>query len=188
MKKTAGANFGGISDAAVQARTGRSWREWFSLLDKAGAEKKKMNHTEIAAHLHNKLRCPEWWNQMVAVGYEQARGLRKKHQTPTGFSISSSRTIGVPLAKLFAAWQNDKARRRWLKGAALIINKATPKKSLRANWDGGRSRVDILFYGRGAAKSRVAADHSKLASAKEAARMKAYWAQNLDRLKGFLEP
>ena len=38
-----------MSDAAVQAKTGKTWPEWFAVLDKAGAA--KMTHKEIAAHL-----------------------------------------------------------------------------------------------------------------------------------------
>ena len=40
---------------------------------------------------------------MVTVGYEQARGLRKKHQRPEGFQVSASRTVAVPIAVAFAA-------------------------------------------------------------------------------------
>ena len=28
-----------MSDEAVKAKTGKSWKEWFALLDKAGAKK-----------------------------------------------------------------------------------------------------------------------------------------------------
>jgi hypothetical protein len=64
----------GISDAAVQAKTGKTWPEWLALLDRAGA--RKMNHQEIASYLHDELGCSGWWSQMVTVGYEQARGMR----------------------------------------------------------------------------------------------------------------
>ncbi len=32
-----------MSDAAVQAKTGKNWRQWFEILDAAGA--RKMDHT-----------------------------------------------------------------------------------------------------------------------------------------------
>src|SRR5215469_1117257 len=64
------------SDEAVKAKTGKVWAEWFKILDKAGA--KKMPHKEIALYLYEKQKLPAWWCQMVAVGYEQERGLRQK--------------------------------------------------------------------------------------------------------------
>ncbi len=81
----------GIGDAAVQAKTGKTWAQWCQVLDRAGA--RKMNHTAIATYLYDELGVPGWWCQMVAVGYEQARGLREKHQTPTGYEISVSKTL-----------------------------------------------------------------------------------------------
>jgi hypothetical protein len=39
-----------ISDESVLKATGRSWNEWYSILNKAGA--KKMEHKEIARNFH----------------------------------------------------------------------------------------------------------------------------------------
>jgi|GEM_PF-4858550 len=38
---------------------------------------------------------------MVAVGYEQARGLRQKNQSAQGFQVTSSKTVAVPVARLY---------------------------------------------------------------------------------------
>jgi hypothetical protein len=61
-----------LSDAAVQAKTGKTWQEWFAVLDAAGA--RAMDHQSIAAYSYQQLRLPGWWAQMVTVAYEQARG------------------------------------------------------------------------------------------------------------------
>jgi hypothetical protein len=37
--KRAAANYGGISSAAVKKATGRTWSQWLTLLDQAGARK-----------------------------------------------------------------------------------------------------------------------------------------------------
>ena len=50
-----------MSDAAVQAKTGKTWKEWFAILDRAGA--RKMAHKEIAAYLYRELQVPAWWSQ-----------------------------------------------------------------------------------------------------------------------------
>jgi len=175
----------GISDTAVAAKTGKTWTEWLRTLDQEGA--RRMTHREIARHLRLKHGLPSWWTQMVTVGYERLRGRRKKGQTPEGFSISANRTVAVPVARLFSAWNNPKERRGWLRGDRLEISTATPCKSLHAAWGAGRSRVAVMFYPKGAKKSSVAVDHTKLAGAKEAAKMRAYWAKQLDSLQTHLE-
>ena len=71
-----------ISDSAVQAKTGKSWKQWFAILDAAGAM--EMSHTDIARNLRENQNVPAWWSQMVANTYEQARGMRQKHQVPAG--------------------------------------------------------------------------------------------------------
>src|SRR4051794_4569208 len=108
--------YAGISSDAVRAKTGRTWKEWFAVLDKAGAG--AWPHKDIARHLHDKCDCPDWWSQMVTVGYEQARGLRVRHQKCDGeFSASVSKTLSVPVSALFAAWNEPKLRAKWLAGA-----------------------------------------------------------------------
>ncbi|MFB3922125.1 MAG: SRPBCC domain-containing protein [Terriglobia bacterium] len=182
MKRASeGDEFARIGSEAVKAKTGRTWAEWFKLLDATGA--RKFSHKEIATLLYKKHKLPAWWSQMVTVGYEQARGLRQKHQKPEGFEISSSRTLDVPAAKAFAAWLDESVRRRWLKNFAFTVRKATPHKSLRITWVDGKTSVSVNFYPKGDGKCQVAAQHSKLADAKQAARMKKYWAEQLDKLK-----
>ena len=175
----------GISDQAVRGKTGKTWSEWFAILDKAGA--KKMNHTEIATYLYDKLKVPGWWCQMVAVGYEQARGLRKEHETSMGFQSSVSKTIGVPVSTLYKAWQDEKTRNRWLSKAPMTIRKATPNKSIRVAWDGDISNMDVRFYPKGSDKSQVVVDQTKLKSAADVPRMKKFWGEKLGKLQKMLE-
>jgi uncharacterized protein YndB with AHSA1/START domain len=173
----------GISSAAVENATGRGWREWLRVLDAAGA--RRMLHKEIAAYLHSEHSVPPWWSQMVTVGYEQARGMREKHQKSDGYSAGSSRTIGAPVSALYRAWHDGRTRSRWL-GADLDVRKATPERSMRITWAGG-TNVEVNFASKGAGKSHVSVQHGKLPSAREVARMKAFWTEALDRLKSTLE-
>jgi hypothetical protein len=174
-----------MSDKSVKERTGKLWADWFKILDKAGA--KKWPHREIAAYLTHKQKVGPWWGQMISVSYEQARGLREKFQKCDGeFSASCSRTIAAPLAKAYAAWTEEKLRKRWLPGAQVEITTATPGKYVRAKWNGD-SRLSVGFISKGAAKTQVAVDHGKLANSKECARMKSYWFDALNRLQEILE-
>ena len=176
-----------FSDEAVSAKTGKTWPQWFAILDQAGA--KKWSHKAIVNHLNQEHGVGSWWQQMVTVAYEQARGLRAKHQKPDGYEISGSKTIAVPMATLFKAWLDEKIRHRWLPDAdtGFTIRKATPNKSIRIIWVDGQTRVDVNFYPKGNDKSQVALNHGKLKNAKEAAAKKAYWAEQLERLKNQLE-
>ena len=183
MEKTKKA--AGISDEAVARATGKTWGEWLQVLDAAGA--KKMSHKEIAKLLHDKLKCPPWWSQMVTVGYEQARGRREKHQKPNGYSVSGSKTIAVPVDQLFAAWSDAKSRRRWLGAEKLAVRKSTANKSIRATWGDGTTSVEFNFYVKGDHKSQVTVQHDKLADADLAEKMKTFWRDVLVNVKVQLE-
>jgi len=173
-----------MSDEAVESKTGKKWSRWFKHLDAAGG--KKMTHQQIVAHLSDKHEVRPWWTQMIAVTYEQARGLRQVHEKPEGYEISVSRTIEAPVSKAFKAWTDDKLRQKWLP-ANLTIRKATPNKSLRITWEDGPTSVAAAFAPKGTGKCQVVAQHSKLTNAKAAAKMKKFWGEALDQLKASLE-
>jgi hypothetical protein len=173
-----------VGDEVLRARTGKTWEEWFPILDKAGA--KKMNHLEIFNVLQEKFKVPGWWAQMVAVGYEHSRGLRQIYESCGGFSANVSRTLAIGVNPLFAACADDKKRATWLKGDSLVISTARPGKTIRGAWNGA-SRLEIRFYPKGMAKTQVVIDHMKLSSGSEVEKMKAFWAEKLERLREFAE-
>lgn len=173
-----------MSDDAVQAKTGKTWDQWFALLDAAGA--RSMNHKEIVAYLAREHGVGPWWQQTVTVNYEQARGMREKHQTPSGWQANANRTVNVPVSRLFEAWCDEEQRRLWLPVSGMTIRKATPDKSLRITWGDG-SNVDVNLYSKGDAKSQVSIEHGKLSGAEAVAQSKDYWKQALDRLQTLLK-
>jgi len=182
MAKAASAkNTDRISDDAVKKATGKTWTQWFAVLDKSGA--RKLPHPEIARLIYTKHKCPGWWSQMVTVAYERERGMREKYETPSGYQVSRSATIAVPVARLFEAWQDKRTRRRWLKDPAFVLRKAMPNKSMRITWADGKTNLEVNFYAKGAHKSQVTVQHTKLADAKEVERKRAYWTGALEQLK-----
>lgn len=170
-----------MSDEAVQAKTGKNWKQWFAVLDKAGA--KKMTHKEIARYLSEEQGVAPWWCQMVTVIYEQQSGRRQNHEKPNGFQISVSRTLSAPVAKVYRSFAVEKERSAWLGVDGLHVRKATPNKSMRVTWKDEKTSLEINFYSKGADKSQVVVQHSKLANASAAAKMKTYWGKALDRLR-----
>ena len=173
-----------ISDEAVEAKTGKNWAEWFSILDSAGAQ--EMSHKQIVAYLSEQHQVGPWWQQAVTVAYEQARGLRDRHEMPSGYQISRSKTIPVSMDRLFTAWQDEKRRASWLPDPGFAIRKVTPNKSMRVDWEDGSTSLDIHFYEKGPGKSQVTVQHNKLEDAQQADQMKAYWSDALDRLNQYL--
>ncbi len=181
-KSAAAAKWNGISSEAVQKATGKPWSEWLELLDKDGVA--TLPHKDIATHIRAKYGVGDWWCQMVTVGYEQARGLRVKHQTATGYVANLSKTLPVTMAAAFRAITDDKQRAKWLK-EPLTISKATPHKSVRIAWeDGSRVAVGLLDKtGKGGEpKTQVVFQHEKLKTVGAVKSSKAFWATAADRL------
>jgi len=168
-----------MSDAAVATKTGRTWAEWFRLLDAAGA--RRMPHREIARRLRDKHRLASWWSQTVTVEYERARGRRAILQTATGFVAGVSRTFEASAGALYKAWTDPRLRARWLRPAKLTVTTARRNKLVRIAWPDG-TRTEAAFHRRGAARCQVAVQHSKLRGARSVAAMKKFWKAALDRL------
>ncbi|MGB8326259.1 MAG: hypothetical protein WCE48_01635 [Steroidobacteraceae bacterium] len=169
-----------IGAAAVKAKTGRDWPEWFTLLDRAGAA--QLAHRDIAALMSRRYRVGPWWGQMITVAYEQARGRRRLHEKPTGFEISVSRTFVAPVERAFAAWTDAALRRRWLRASKLAVHRATAPKSVRATWIDGSKSISVGFLPRGPGRCQVSVQQGKLVGAAAAARQKAFWKAALERL------
>lgn len=174
-----------LSDHSVRAKTGKTWSEWFAILNAAGAD--KLTHQEIVAHLaHEHSVGNWWWWQMVTNTYEKEIGRRQLHEMPDGYQVGASRTYAASVEALFNAWQDDALRLRWLPEADFTVTKATPGKSLRIAWSDG-SRVEVLLYAKGAGKAQMTVQQSKLPSAETADAAKAAWSAALGRLEGVVE-
>jgi hypothetical protein len=168
----------GMSDASVKKATGCTWQNWVKALDKMGAAEKP--HREIAT-LVASFGTPSWWTQTVTVGYERIRGLRVKGQLRSGaYQTTKSRTVNVPLARLYTAFSDARTRARWLDAKA-TIKSASPKKRVRLVWDDGTAAI-VGFYTKGPAKSFVAVEHVKLPSQAAAQAKKKAWTEALERL------
>jgi hypothetical protein len=168
------------SDEAIRERTGRGWEAWFDLLDSWGAL--GMKHRDIARRVAAELEIdPLAWNaQAITASYERTRGLRVAGQKEDGFSITASKTVAVPVERLYDAFfatADDRLRERTV----------TRPKSARFDWGDDGSRVHVTFDAKDDAKSRVVVEHARLSDADEAERMKTFWRERLVELKGRLD-
>jgi len=182
-KKIDYAALAGMADAKIKERTGRNWSEWVVALDAFGAKAKP--HRDIARYVHS-IGVPDWWAQTVTVGYERIRGLRAIGQRRGGsWETTKSKTIAVPVAKLFDAFANARTRKRWLGDVKLTVRSATKPKAMHITWD-DKTSVDIGFFPKGDAKSSVAVAHVKLPSKADAGEKKQFWSEKLDALASLL--
>ena len=165
--------------------TGKTWDEWFPILDAWGANEK--THTEIARYVSQEHGVPGWWSQAVTVAYEQARGMRLKYERPDGFSVTASKTIAVPVDVLFDAFVDDVRRKEWLADGSMSLRTAQPDRSARFDWEDGSTRVNVGFTEKGPSKSSVAVAHERLPDADEAETAKARWKARLIDLKASVE-
>ena len=174
-----------VSDAAVEAKTGKRWRQWFDRLDQAGA--RSWDHKTIAKSLHEDYGLTFWWAQTVTVGYEQAVGLRAKHEMPDGYQIQRQRVAAVSDDTAWRAIADPALRKLWVPEVAEagLRRQRDEKRQLHLDWDGfesERGRILIGVLPKGESKCSVGVMHSKLTSAEAAEAAKAFWAERLDRL------
>jgi hypothetical protein len=173
-----------MSDAAVKAKTGKDWTRWFAILDAAGAA--AFDHRAIVDVVSKKHDAPGWWRQMIAVEYERARGLRARHETTSGYSVSVSKTIAAGVSKVYAATAQVQKRKRWFPAGALAVSSQTEDKYFRGSWRAA-ARIEFGFYAKGRGKAQIAVQINKLAKASDVERERAAWKAAFIKLASILE-
>jgi hypothetical protein len=175
------------SDDAIRDRTGRGWEEWFDLLDDWGAAERP--HREVARWVAEQQGVDPlaWGAQAVTFSYERTRGLRAAGEHADGFAITATKTVAVPVDRLYDAFVDEALRAKWLPDDELRVRTATKPKSARFDWGEGDTRVNVTFIAKGEAKSTAALQHARLPDAQEAERMKAFWRDGVATLKAVLE-
>jgi len=168
----------------VKAKTGKTWSQWFSALDKAGAA--KLDHKAIATLLSKQHGIPGWWCQMVTVEYERSRGLREPHQKGDGFSVGVSKTIAVSLPELYEATANASQRKKWFPKGTFDLSSQTPNKYFRGAWNGS-ARLEFGFYAKGEGKSQIALQVNKLAKKADVEAEREAWKAAVTKLQAMLE-
>ena len=169
----------GMADAKLRAATGKTWDDWFRILDAwSGAER---THRDIARWLSAEHGVPGWWAQTVTVGYERARGMRERNQTTRGFEVGVQRTVRAPIARVEAAFTQTRQRNRWIDAGTL---RPRPRKPSRAAADfdlEDGSRATAYLVDKGDATT-VQMTHTKLTGSRDVAARRAYWKEHLQAL------
>lgn len=177
----------GMSEAAILKGTGRSWDEWFRILDAWDAT--SHTHTEIARHVNTELGVDGWWSQSVTVGYERARGRRAPNQRPEGFEVSISKTVAIPPLEAWRAFVEPRRRATWL-DLPMRMRTGTRTMGRSAQFDvpSEGTRVNAYFDAKGDDRCVVTVTHVKLADATDVASHRAAWKVRLGRLAELATP
>jgi len=167
----------GISSDALIARTGRSWEEWLLALDRAGA--RRLTRKAIATMVGQRFRLGPWWQQVIAIGYQQARGLGARPRATGGYQVSARKTISAPARELFRYWSDARRRKTWLPHQALTITAKAPRRTIRAAWGAGTERLEVTLTPRPGGKTQVIVTHRRLPTPAAAARARLFWRARL---------
>ena len=195
------------SDAAVKKATGKTWQQWFKLIDGA-KDLDKTNHKEVAGWLYTKHIKSGWWSQCITVGYEYERGLRTVGETKdVGFEIGVQKTFLLSAAKAWQLITSPKGVKLWLgdppaggqkltlkpkakyqtrDGTTGEIRSLKKPERLRFTWQpNGRSQPTTAQISLIPAKDKTAIHfhHEKLADTKERDKMRKHWNQVLNKLQ-----
>jgi hypothetical protein len=173
----------GMSDEAIARGSGKSWDEWFAILDAWDAVEK--THTEIARYLSEDLGVDGWWAQGVTVGYERARGMRKVNETLKGFSGNASKTVPVPIEQLYAAFLDESLRDQWLEPGTLTLRTAQENRSARFDIKSG-GILEIWFTAKSDTKSSAALGTNGLLDQESLEAWRSFWKERLSRLAKLL--
>jgi hypothetical protein len=169
-----------MRDAAIKAKTGKDWAEWFAALDKAGAA--KLDHAAIATIARDTLGAGAWYGQMVAVSYERARGIRVANQKCDGeFSVSVTKVMPVSLPRLFAV----ATKGGWFPKGSFEETSRTKDKYWRGKWK-KTGKLAIGFTAKGAGKAQIAIDSGYLAGPDVVEKERAEWKKAVVRLEALL--
>lgn len=189
---------GRVTTESVHKCTGKHWRQWVALLDKAGA--RTWTHQEIVAYLKSKHRLGPWWQQGVTSGYEIAIGRRIEGQNIKGhYMVTVTKSVELSAAQCWEHLVSDKGLGTWLKSLYDVAVKPgsqfetkdgffgeirTMKKgrSLRLtwqdpNWD-KKTVVQVFIVARSKGKkSIVAFSHGEIKDLKTQKLLRARWKQ-----------
>ena len=170
----------GKSDETITRGSGKSWDEWFGILDSWGANER--NHTEIARFVQEEYEVPGWWAQTVTVGYERGRGMRRVNERPNGFYVGVSKTLPIGVKQLFEEFTDTRKRNRWLEAGTLRTRTSQPGKSARFDFRDGESRMHAYFVSKGRSKASIHVQHERLSDEEAVEEMRAFWKERLTEL------
>lgn len=187
-----------VSSQAVRKATGRGWAEWIRFIDENGGA--GLDHRQIVALLAGPGGVGQgWWQQMLTVGYEHARGRRQTGETAdAGFQVGVQRVIPLGRTALWRLLLSEAGVQIWIgpvgalspepgtrfeleggPGSELLSVKVGQRLRLRYDPAGGTQATTLqlsLSCPRNTAhRTTLRFHHEKLASAEQREQMRSHW-------------
>lgn len=165
------------SAESAQKSTGRTYEQWYELLDRAGG--RDLSHQEIARWLDAQGIDSGWWCQSIAGSYERHIGRRVAGQTCDGdFKTSASKTLDASLDEVLQRWCDQVSGWSEFNGVPLEEPPSVAETGRWRYWraklaDGGRVTVSITAAPSG--KTSFGLSHDKLAGPDDVESWKTYW-------------
>jgi len=175
--------------ASYERTSGRSWDDWVTLLDDAGA--RGLEHPAIVALAKEALEPLGlenvwWWAQGITIGYEQHIGRRLPGQRTDGtFSANASRTVAGSVDDALAAWCAVTDGLTSLVGQVVTQAPTTSASQRWRYWRCGLadgSKVVVSVNESAPGKARVAVGHEGLATPEAVTEAKAFWKRLLSTM------
>ena len=174
------ANVPTVTDADVKKKTGRTWQEWFALLDRDGAA--KLDRSRITRIVASKYGIGLWWRRTIAKAYEQARTARDAAKgIASGPVANTSRAMQQPMRALSATMHDLEARARRLKSRTFADRPAPGTISMRGSASVGN--VDISGDRFEALPSESGVVAESIRDVSPVRKMRAFWKARVDSLQ-----
>ncbi len=101
-----------VSSKSALKNTGKTWDQWVSLLDAAGA--RSWSHKELVLYLKKKKLSP-WWQQGVAGAYSVAIGKKIEGRNAKGeLSVTATKSFSIDSKKMWALLCSKQGQEIWL--------------------------------------------------------------------------
>lgn len=197
---------GKVSSESVEKHTGRGWKYWMDVLQKAGA--RTWTYQEIVAHLKKKHRLTPWWQHGVALGFEIFTGRRAVGQDAKGkYMVTATCSLPHSAHAVWNALMSQAGQAIWLDpmyslelepGAAFETNDGfygevrTLKiaRRLRLAWQDPawdfKTVLEVHLVPRPGQKAILVFNHTGLDSEQTKARLKIRWRAAADAVPGLL--
>jgi hypothetical protein len=173
-----------ISSKAVQKATGKSWEEWFAVLNELKAA--ELSHPAIVGKLYSDYGVDEWWAQMITVEFERTIGRREAGQRCDGtYATSASKTLSSNMDTALECRQTLVCRAQDFNGVAFSAQPSINKTDKWRYWrvklaDGARINVNITQ--KEADKTLLSVQHEGLQNKEDIEHWKTFWKSYLSNL------
>ena len=115
----------------------------------------------------------------MTVGYEWARGMRARNETPGGYQVSVTKTIAATAEDVWRDFVEPARRNRWLAPGTLRTRPGTGTVGRSARFDAADGRLVHIWLEAKGDRSSVAVTCERLAGPDEVDAQRAVWRDRL---------